>query len=224
MIQDGVAAHLLLRYANHACRHENRDSNTRVAVLVETRDSFFLPLVLKNFCCLLGDDWNFHLFLNERAHAFLRRRLPDFRYKWTPVHAHRLSTDQYSHLLRRRSFWEQIREETVMVFQADCLLLRPVPSWAEQFDMIGAPCGSIGSGQHVYNGGLSVRSRRAMLSVALRSDQNDTERRPEDVFFTEALRERGGKLPDLTTAHRFATEDVYTTHPIGIHGTDKYYS
>ena len=185
---------------------------------------FFLPLVLKNFWSLLGDEWNFHLFINERVRAFLRQKLPDFHYKWTPIQAHRLTTDQYSSLLRQRAFWEQVREETVLVFQADCLLLHPIPAWAERFDMIGAPCGTIGDGRHIYNGGLSVRSRRAMLSVALKPDQNGLERRPEDVFFTEELRKIGANLPDLRTAHRFATEDVYSTHPIGIHGTDKYYS
>ena len=65
-----------------------------------------------------------------------------------------------------------------------------------------------------------------MLEVALvDSQQNENETRPEDVFFTEELwKQEIYKLPNVQTAFQFATESVYSTHCIGIHGTDKYYS
>jgi hypothetical protein len=227
MIQNDVGRHLIETYSFVDCCHRNKDRNTRVAVLVETRDAFFLPLVIKNFCLLLGDDWNFHLFINERVEQFLSKELPHFQYHLTRIHENKILPGQYSFLLRQREFWEGIREETILIFQGDCLLLRPIPLWAEQYDMIGAPCGVVHNNRCVFNGGFSIRKRTAMLEMALTDGgQNQKETRPEDVFFTEELwkQQHIYKLPDVQTAFQFATESVYSTHCIGIHGTDKYYS
>jgi hypothetical protein len=46
---------------------------------------------------------------------------------------------------------------------------------------------------------------------------------PEDVFFTNAVRQLGAVMPDFETATRFSVESVYTMHPVGVHGTDKYF-
>jgi hypothetical protein len=137
-----------------------------------------------------------------------------------------MTTCQYSSLLRQSVFWGQIKEETILLFQTDCLLLRPIPTWAEQYDMIGAPCGMICGDRCTFNGGFSLRKKTAMLKVALTTEQqNQQETRPEDVFFTEELwkQQEECHLPSINTAFQFATENVYSTHPIGIHGTDKYY-
>jgi len=226
MIQNDVGKHLVETYYFMECQHLNKDENTRVAVLVETRDAFFLPLVIKNFCLTLGDDWNFHFFINERVEQFLSKELPDFKYRLTRLRENKIRPEQYSFLLRQRSFWEKIREETILIFQGDCLLLRSIPLWVEQFDMIGAPCGLIHDDRCTFNGGFSLRKRTAMLEVALTDEkQNKTEARPEDVFFTDELwKQKIYKLPNVQTAFQFATESVYSTHCIGIHGTDKYYS
>lgn len=223
MIQNDVGRHLVETYGPMECRHQNKDENTRVAVLVETRDGYFLPFVIKNFCHLLGDGWNFHFFLNEKAHQFLSKELPDLQYRLTPLQDKRMSPRQYSMLLRQPWFWEQIHEETILIFQADCLLLRPIPQWAEQYDMIGAPCGLVDDVRCTYNGGFSLRKRTAMLEVVAQVGPMDTT--PEDVFFTDELWKSSiYKLPSIKTASQFATESVYSTHCVGIHGTDKYYS
>lgn len=228
MIQNDVGKWLEDNYSHVVCKHENKPENTRVAVLVETRDAFFLPLVIKNFVSLLGEKWNFHLFLNEKVKNFLSRELPEFQYQWTPLPSSRMTTPQYSLLLRQSVFWEKIKEETILLFQMDCLLLRPIPTWAEKYDMIGAPCGVICGDRCTFNGGFSLRKKKAMLEVALTTEQqNQRETRPEDVFFTEELWKKKEEfhfhLPNMVTAFQFATENVYSTHPIGIHGTDKYY-
>lgn len=224
MIQHQVAQYLLTTYHDEECRHENRVDYQRVAVLVETRDCYFLPWVIKNFCRELGSGWNFHLFINEKVRAFLTEVLPHFHYQWTPVHAQRMTTTQYSSLLRQQFFWEQIRENIILVFQVDCLLLKPIPSWAENYDMIGAPCGLLHEDQFILNGGFSLRNKQAMMEVSLTTEENAREQRPEDVFFTQELRKRQQfKLPTMRISYQFATEDVHSTHPVGIHGTDKYY-
>jgi len=226
MIQKDVGNHLIQTYGSVECHHQNKEENTRVAVLVETRDAFFLPYVIKNFCTILGEHWNFHLFVNKKVVQYLSQELPHFQYRLTLLQEERATPQQYSFLLRKKQFWEEIVEDTLLIFQTDCLLLRPIPLWAEHYDMMGAPCGVIQGDLCVLNGGFSLRKRQAMLEVALDDDQqNQTETRPEDVFFTEELRKKKScELPSVRTAFLFATESVYSTHPIGIHGTDKYYS
>jgi hypothetical protein len=227
MIQKDVGKHLVQTYAPLECHHQNKEENTRVAVLVETRDAFFLPYVLKNFCAILGDHWNFHLFLSKKVVDYLSQELPHFQYRLTLLREERMTPQQYSVLLRRKKFWEEIVEDTILIFQTDCLLLRPIPLWAEQYDMMGAPCGVVQGDRCTFNGGFSLRKRNVMLEVALDDEQqNQKETRPEDVFFTEELRKQQNihRLPSVRTAFLFATESVYSTHPIGIHGTDKYYS
>lgn len=227
MIQHEVGKFLIQTFGNMECQHRNKQENTKVAVLVETRDCFFLPHVIQNFVHGLGEDWNFHFFLNDKVHRFLSQELPQFEYRLTPLLEQRLTPEKYSFLLRQRRFWEEISEETILIFQVDCLLLRPIPSWAEEYDMIGAPCGVIDGDRCIYNGGFSLRKRQAMLKIALSNEeQNQQEPRPEDVFFTAELWKQNEiyKLPSVRTAFQFATESVYSRHPIGIHGTDKYYS
>lgn len=227
MIQNDVGKWLINNYYHVVCKHENKPENIRVAVLVETRDAFFLPLILKNFISLLGETWNFHLFVTEKVKIFLSIELPEFQYQWTPLSScTRMTTCQYSFLLRQSMFWEKIKEENILIFQTDCLLLRPIPTWAEQYDMIGAPCGVICGDRCTFNGGFSLRKKTSMIKVALITEQqNQQETRPEDVFFTEELwkQKEDFHLPSIVTAFQFATENVYSTHPIGIHGTDKYY-
>lgn len=226
MIQKDVGNYLLREYGSMECYHSNKKENTKVAVLVETRDSYFLPLVIKNFCSILGEDWNFHLFINSKVQQYLSIELPHFQYRMTPLYEDRIRPEQYSFLLRQRRFWEEIPEENILIFQTDCLMLRPIPPWAEEYDMIGAPCGMISDNRCTYNGGFSLRKRTAMLEVTLvDEEQNQKETRPEDVFFTEELwKQQIYTLPSVHTAFQFATESVYSTHCIGIHGTDKYYS
>ena len=117
-----------------------------------------------------------------------------------------------------------------MVFQSDCILLREVPTWVEDYDMIGAPCGVIKSEtEFIKNGGLSVRKRKVMEELALDIIDTVEDDRPEDVYFYERMMEEPEKynLPIISTASTFASEAVSKrtlSTVIGIHGTDKYFS
>jgi len=64
-----------------------------------------------------------------------------------------------------------------------------------------------------------------MLELALDETANEKENRPEDVFFTEEMRNVSGtyKLPNIQKAMDFASESLQRTNCVGIHATDKYY-
>ena len=75
---------------------------------------------------------------------------------------------------------------------------------------------------HGYgNGGLSLRNRALMASIAAEQTREDWE--PEDVFFSRHLPSSCDELPTLELAQAFATEQIYSD-AIGIHSSWIYLS
>lgn len=207
--------------------HLNVANNDKVAVIVETRDCFFLPLVIKNFCSLLGNSWNVHLFVTPAALSLVQKQCEGFKFAVTLLDVKgRFGPVEYSRLLRSQEFWGSIAEETVLLFQVDSAILRPVPEWALTFDVIGAPCGVLKESEFIHNGGCSIRSKSAMLRVLAHSP--DLDDRPEDVFFTQEMRSMNArqpvfKLADMQESAMFSAESIAVRTCIVVHGTDKYY-
>jgi hypothetical protein len=200
--------------------HDNSPSNTRAAVIVESRPLFFLPMVLRNAMYFLGPSWNLHVLCGEMSEPFVQRALQGWNVHVFKVRGlHRMTSDQYSALLTSRPFWDLMPEERILVLQSDCILSSANVEAFLQYDFVGAPAGRFDE-QFIINGGLSLRSRRKMLECIARAPFAGE---PEDVFFTRTLRAMGATLPDFATACRFAVESIYTEHPVGVHGTDKCY-
>ena len=171
----------------------------RVAIIMDDRDDDVVRRVYANAITVLGPTWN---------HRFLRQ--------------HGGGWAEYNRLFFSSEFWGGIPEAFVLIYQRDTVLFRRVPDAAFQWDMIGAPCGAIGTQHWTMNGGLSLRRRAAMLDML---QIEDTTSEPEDRFFTRVLRHWGGRIPDLQTAAQFAAESgpCIMGRPVGVHGTDKHY-
>lgn len=199
----------------------NRD---KAMVIVETRPGFWLPYVIANAVEVLG--YNLYVFGTSAVLDLVDRHVRgDFTRVRLPEE--RMNTRQYSELLLSPVFWERIREEHILIFQADCLLLRPPPTRdAFVYDFIGPLCGDLGENTFVINGGLSLRRKSGMLR-AIDLLGTDDKQSPEDVAFTRTMRAHADRfcMPSLRRCYEFAIEslgDVRTA--IGIHGTDKYYA
>lgn len=220
---DQAVGQFLIDYDRRAYnyRHVNKDTNTKTAVIVDTRSAFFLPLVIKNFMSILGPSWNLRVFHGRANETFLRRALAGWQIHFERLELHKLDQAAYSRLLKSEGFWRLMPEETVLVFQMDTVLFRPVPESAFRFDMIGAPCG-----RDTINGGLSLRKKSSMIRC-IRAGVDEitiTPDEPEDIFFTRRLRQDPQAIvPDKKTCAMFSAES--TAHPqcVGGHGTDKYY-
>jgi hypothetical protein len=201
--------------------HRNDPRNTKAAIIIETRPLFFLPKVIRNVTYFLGRDWNLHVLTGPMAYEFVGSSLPGWDVQidvlpWNPIH---LTKQDYSRYLTIREFWTRLREPTVLVFQPDTLL---TGTGIEEFlgwDYIGAPCGTFDDNYSAC-GGLSLRSRDAMVACTERAQLVENE--PEDTFFSSQVRAIGGRMPDLLTAARFCLESLYVSHPLGVHGTDKF--
>lgn len=200
--------------------HSNSAANTRAAILIESRPTYFLPMVLRNTMFFLGPSWNLHIVCGELSEQFIRRTTEAWSISIIKVNnLYRLTSSQYSALLTARQFWERFTEEKLLIFQCDCILAGSNIDEFIQYDFIGAPAGRFDD-QFIINGGLSLRTRSKMIECATRAAFGG---QPEDVFFTQAVRQIGGVLPDFDTACRFSVESIYKDHPVGVHGTDKCY-
>jgi hypothetical protein len=200
--------------------HGNSPNNKCAAVIIESRPTFFLPMVLRNTMFFLGPEWNLYVLCGELSEPYVRRVLPNWGVQVVKFAGiYRLNAAEYSTLLTSRPFWELFREEKILVFQSDCILSGPNVSDFLGYDFIGAPAGRFDE-QFIVNGGLSLRTRNKMLQCITEVPYRGE---PEDVYFTQALRQTGGNMPDFATACRFAVESIYTEHPVGVHGTDKCY-
>lgn len=223
-----AGAHLLVEPLPFALSPPTTDA---ALVIVETRPSFFLPHVVAS-AVRTHPGWRLYVFGTEAVHALVGSLCTnyDIATRVTLDSHERMTVPQYSALLLSPAFWEAIREEHALVFQADCVLVRPVPPEAKVYDFIGAACGTLHPDRFVVNGGLSLRRVPAMRrAVALiRTSHPHLAELPEDVALCTAMRadpDPGFNLPTIEACNGFAIES--TGDPataIGLHGTDKYYA
>ncbi len=202
--------------------HQNCPENTRAAVLLETRPNFFLPKVIRNVMYFLGPRWNLHILCGEDSHGYLQEALRGWDVGITKIPGVGifLSREDQRAIKMSPEFWMRFRESRLLIFETDSLLSgHNVEDFAD-FDFVGAPCGQPDE-EYVANGGLSLRTRQVMLDCLAHFAPEPGIR--EDIFFTNAVRDLGAAMPDFETATRFSVESWYTAHPVGVHGTDKYY-
>lgn len=197
----------------------------KALVIVESRPSFFLPHVVASFV-RRHPDWRLYVFGTPAVHALLSTHCNDYTHV-TQVNLPpgRLTVAGYSRMLMSERFWETVREEHVLVFQADCVCVRGTHTKFLRYDYVGAVCGMLHPDRFVMNGGLSLRRRSAMLR-AVGMLTVEAREKPEDVAFTETMRAcKEFVLPDMEECSRFAIESLGNPGTvIGMHGTDKYYA
>lgn len=218
-------AEMLMRFAtvHPDFVHTDTGDGQRLALIIESQPNFWLPFILRNVMFFLGPGWRLCIVCSPQTEFFLRGTTRGWAIDIKPVLPFmNFTRSQYNLLLRDEGFWQQFPEEKIFMFQTDSLLCRHGIDEYLGYDFIGAPCGNL-EDDFVMNGGLSLRTRGRMEEACLKNRIGIEHDIPEDVFFTQSLRQAGAVLPILEEAMDFAVETVYRSHPLGVHGTDKYY-
>jgi len=197
----------------------------RALVVVETRPLFFLPFVVAS-AVRTHPGWRLYVFGTPAVHALLDSHCKNYDQAATFTIEGTLTPQKYSKLLMGDRFWSCVTEEHVLIFQADCALVRSSPEEALRYDYIGPVCGVAHPDTFVMNGGLSLRRtsamRRAVRELASRPELQEE---PEDVAFCEVMRGGSYVLPTMETCDTFAIETRGNPDTaIGMHGTDKNYA
>ena len=147
-----------------------------------------------------------------------------------------------------KEMWEGFSEDNILVYQVDSLLLRrnKIDQFiATNYPFIGAYGPGVGSDKRSpkgfgMNGGLSLRSRKAMIHClnnvtsfmvndyrtanGLETTPNDPANgiyMPEDIYYYHALEMLGYPLPPVEIQSQFSIQNYYIDHPLGLHGYDK---
>jgi hypothetical protein len=125
-----------------------------------------------------------------------------------------LSAGEYNQIFTGFNLWNQIAREHVLVFQADSMLLKPIPDDMLQYGYIGAPWSFYERGG---NGGLSLRRTSAMIDVLNRVTYSPSDGN-EDVFFSKHCQ----SVAPREVCSAFSVETIFTLGTIGYHAIDKY--
>jgi hypothetical protein len=127
-----------------------------------------------------------------------------------------LSAGEYNQLFTGFNLWNQIAREHVLVFQADSMLLKPIPDDMLQHGYIGAPWSFYERGG---NGGLSLRRTSAMIDTLNRVAYSPSDGN-EDIFFSKHCQ----TVAPREVCSAFSVETIFTLGTVGYHAIDKYLS
>jgi hypothetical protein len=190
------------------------------AVIVEPRKHPALSFVLHNVVANLSADWSILIFHGKENRDYVEQIIstmkePSRFLKPIQLDIDNLSVEQYNAVLMNHAFYRCIPTETILIFQTDTLILEPskLHDFLE-YDYVGAPWKS---GQ-VGNGGLSLRKKSKMLSIATTVNPFHVN---EDMYFS-MQKVVPLKKPTFQEAKRFAVETVFYEAPFGIHAPWKH--
>lgn len=189
------------------------------AVIVEPRKHPALRMVLQNFRKFLPiESWPILLIHGTQNEEWSKRQIneiPNVNLK--NCNCANLAPSAYSHYLTTLSFWEELPFEKVLIFQTDTLMLRSGIQAFLAFDYVGAPWSWT---RRVGNGGLSLRSKKSMIT-AIKENVGPRlrKRHPEDLFFSNFFyrNPKRFKLASFETAKSFSVESVFHPNPLAIH-------
>lgn len=125
----------------------------------------------------------------------------------------------YNMLLTSAPFWERIPFDKVLIFQHDSGLLRPGIEEFLEYDYVGAPWKFQ---DHGGNGGLSLRSKAAMLGVINNVPYQHILHGNEDVFYSNHLERCGYKMAPREVCKKFSVESIFELGTLGYHAPNKH--
>lgn len=126
---------------------------------------------------------------------------------------------EYNMLLTTYEFWEACPFDKVLIIQHDSGLLREGIDDFLEWDYIGSPWKFQ---EHGGNGGLSLRSRDAMMKVIEKHLYKPILHGNEDVYFSNFMQSAGCKLAPREVCMKFSCESIYQLGTLGYHAINKH--
>lgn len=241
---------------NHNHNIETSNENKKYAVIVEPRYDKITKAVIKNFAYFLKEknSWQFIIYSYS---AFENRIINDFPnaifyaidnlYKdsiyFNTADEPNISIETYNKILMDKEFWNRIPNETVAIFQRDCIMFRePLDIYYMYYDFAGANYYNEQDIAPFYggiNGGFSFRKKSAMLDCLnkitweiIETYNNAPSPIPnqiptkttkigkyaEDVFFTFACEILKKNVPDKINRTHLAIETDQNPNTSVLHG------
>jgi len=198
------------------------------AIMIEPRQHPAMRFVLQNFLENLDTRWNFILYHGIDNEDWLKTLVQSAfssedqkRIIFRKIVVKNLSLQQYSSIMTNSQFIQTIPTEIFLVFQTDSMICKPYRDLIYEFmdyDYVGAPWHEVPRGPwktQVGNGGLSLRRKSAMLTIARRVPYSPGY--PEDMYFSEGCDKLSMKKPTWEKAKEFAIEMQPSLKSFGVH-------
>lgn len=182
------------------------------AVIVETRPLGNLPLIISSHMKMLDHTWGLTIYHGDKNKNMIYDNFPEAR----KIQVGKMGRKEYNNLLTSYEFWDSLPYEKVLIFQHDSLLLRKGMRDFLKWDYIGAPWGGNRIGG---NGGLSLRSRAAMMDI-IKSCSRHTGN--EDVYFSGNLQGTKKKYAPFKVCREFSCEMHPCLGTLGCHALFRY--
>lgn len=209
-------------FLNKKIIYQHKDNCKNLMLILDTRLSLSLILVIKNALYKLSN-FNLMLISTKETIDFIEKIFGEIPNKII-INKSKITLKEYSKILLDINIWKKIKEEKVLVFQSDTVILRNISETEyPKLSMLGPVCVHLeDENKFMINGGLSYRDKNLMKELCTNKVINSE---VEDLFYTEQIRYYYPELmPTIQECNNFAIESVGNKLTAkGIHGTDKYY-
>lgn len=182
-------------------------------VIVETRKLNNLASIINSHLDHLDPSWGLMIFHGVANTQYVYDHFPNAFFSGVG----KMNKGAYNRLLGSPGFWKKIPFEKILIIQHDSRLLRKGIEPFLKWDYIGAPW----RGNHPFggNGGLSLRSKSAMLAVTETYPYNG---KPEDNYFTQGCVRLKLKIAPRSVGAQFSCEMIPRFGTLGCHALHRY--
>ena len=209
-------------YLNKKVNYQHKDICKNLMLILDTRLSLSLILVIKNALAKMPN-FNLMLISTKEIIEFIEATFGKLPYK-IEINKSKINLKEYSKIMLDQNIWKKIKEERVLVFQSDTIVLRNISDMEfPKLSMLGPVCVNLeDENKFMINGGFSLRDKKLMSELCTNKVINSE---VEDLFYTEQIRKYYPELmPSINECNDFAIESIGNKLKAkGIHGTDKYY-
>lgn len=213
-------------------------NNYYEAVLIEYRRLPHLEFLIRNCIHKLGEEWSQTIVCGNLNYNYMLDVVKniDRNIKVIKTDYDNVIPSQYNLMLSCTDFWKLFTGEKILIYQEDTFIFKNNIMDFIQWDYIGAPWPKCQNDTPncVGNGGLSLRSKSAMIGVIKRIGITETIYNsstlnymnnsnitvpPEDVYFSKNIQELNiGKVADWNNAYNFSSETYLNPESFGAHG------
>ena len=205
--------------------------STKSAVFVDTQKNQFSEFSILNTMDKLGEGWGLQLVVSPSMRNWaenLAVYFDDFSISTFPATSKGYLEDALHETLRQKSFWSELTGQSLLIFDSNTIVRKPIPNWTLEYDYIGCPWyeESVSPWCRVGDGRFSMRKKSAMIDIVERCNTYPNLIQKEDVFFSLMCHLSADRynLPALEDASRFGMREMPSNDPIGLQKPWEYHS
>lgn len=222
-----------------------QERGERLIVIVDGRPSFLLRFSVLNSLLMTGFKYRCIVYADGSSIGEMRMLFSDISDFVEVVDLSflgivKLDLGVYNQLLKASHFWSAVPAASVLLTQADALLIEPLPDYFFQYDYIGAPwspnrafsvpfpqyvAGELGEYKeewgnivmnanwnppHTLVGNGGHSIRGVRCMIAISAAEESAENEPEDIFYARNIQRYSSSLPSVLEAKRFSCEGSYS--------------